>query len=281
MSMIQASHYVRSTIAGCTATAMVATFLLAAPANAFGTDASEGQATKSAVAEAFAGVEAVNPDLIREPLSPELTVGTFPLGHGAVDVPSNLTTGVTFTAPDGGTLTISPSDVSTAEQAAPLPRGGVVFPDEDSAHSVIVVDQGVQMLTTMMSPDAPTRHSYDLDLAPGQQLQLVDDGVVVTDADGSVILSAAAPWATDAEGNAVPTTYEVDGSTLTQVVEHTTVDAAYPIVADPIWLAPWVVKCLVGIGISGPDIVRIASLGSPWSIGAAFGRAAVACVFGR
>lgn len=41
-----------------------------------------------------------------------------------------------------------------------------------------------------------------------------------------------ASWALDANGKPVPTHYEVNGTTLTQVVEHAA-GTAYPVVADP------------------------------------------------
>lgn len=45
--------------------------------------------------------------------------------------------------------------------------------------------------------------------------------------------SIAAPWAVDASGNAVPTSFEVAGNTVTQVVEHA--GAVYPVTADPLF----------------------------------------------
>ncbi len=112
-------------------------------------------------------------------------------------------------------------------------------------------------------------------------MQLVDGGgAIVLNDDGTVAL--AVPWAVDANGTKIATEFQVNGSTLTQQVDHSSVDdVAYPVVADPIWLSPWVIRCLIGIGLNGPQISRIASLGSPWSIAGAFGWAAARCVFGR
>jgi hypothetical protein len=281
MSTRKTRRRVHGTVAASTATALTATLLLAGPAGAWADESTGEQATQSVVADALAGVESVDPELIAEPLTTGQATGTVPLGSGTVEVPTDLDAGITFTSPDGDTLTVRPTDSAAAESATALDDGTVVFPGDTSASSVIVAEQGVQMLTTITDETAPTRYSYDLDLEAGEHLDVVDGGAVVTDADGTVLLAAAAPWATDAEGAAVPTRYEVDGSTLTQVVDHTAVDAAYPVVADPIWLAPWVVKCLIGLGIKGPDITRIASMGTPAAILAAFGRAAVACIFGK
>lgn len=65
----------------------------------------------------------------------------------------------------------------------------------------------------------------------GTQLLLLDDGSV-TVSDGVEFLGGiAVPWAVDAEGRSLPTHYEVDGATLTQIVDTT--DAVFPVVADP------------------------------------------------
>ena len=47
-----------------------------------------------------------------------------------------------------------------------------------------------------------------------------------------------APWALDADGNTVPTHFEVDGDTITQIVE-TDETTAYPVVADPHFTWGW------------------------------------------
>ncbi|MDQ1217471.1 hypothetical protein QE411_002326 [Microbacterium arborescens] len=39
-----------------------------------------------------------------------------------------------------------------------------------------------------------------------------------------------------------------------------------------------VVKCLTGLGLKGPEIIRIISSGSPGAVSAGLGRAIVACL---
>ena len=61
-------------------------------------------------------------------------------------------------------------------------------------------------------------------------------GVVALDGSGQVVAAVDAPWARDANGTEVPTRFVVEGTTLTQVVDHTTATFAYPITADPaVW----------------------------------------------
>lgn len=65
----------------------------------------------------------------------------------------------------------------------------------------------------------------------GTQLLLLDDGSVSL-SDGEQFLGGIdAPWAIDADGQALPTRYEIAGTTLTQVVDTT--NATFPVVADP------------------------------------------------
>lgn len=60
-----------------------------------------------------------------------------------------------------------------------------------------------------------------------------DGGVEAFDHDGTLIATAPAPWARDAKGTPVPTHFEIDGTTLIQVVEHRSGEYTYGIVADP------------------------------------------------
>jgi hypothetical protein len=89
----------------------------------------------------------------------------------------------------------------------------------------------VRMLTVLSDADAPTRYDYSF---AGHELRKLDDGYVgVLDADSGEPVAVIEPaWAKDAHGRAVETRYEINGSTLTQVVD---VDesTAFPVVADP------------------------------------------------
>lgn len=60
--------------------------------------------------------------------------------------------------------------------------------------------------------------------------------VVLTDADGRVAVLAA-PWAKDAHGVSLPTSYRIEGSTLVQTVD--TASAVFPVAADPKVVYSW------------------------------------------
>ncbi len=56
----------------------------------------------------------------------------------------------------------------------------------------------------------------------------------VLNSRGKLIGGLAQPWARDSEKQEVPTHYEVNGSTIIQVIDHNTGNWVYPIVADPL-----------------------------------------------
>ena len=90
---------------------------------------------------------------------------------------------------------------------------------------------------------APTRYDHQVTIPSGTHLVLIDDlpsehksarpgGALILDAQDHLVAGFAPPWAVDAHGGAVPTHYELDGTTLVQVVDHHA-GMAYPVVADP------------------------------------------------
>ena len=127
--------------------------------------------------------------------------------------------------PDG--LAVSAPEVTAS--------GDAVFPalTDDSASAVVrVLDSGaVSVQTVLHSADAPRAYSYSFggELSPTVR---EDGGVDLVNQSGVVEGAIEAPWAYDAEGNAVPTHYQVEGEVVTQVIEADA-GAVFPIVADP------------------------------------------------
>lgn len=238
------------------------------------------------VAEALQRVAAMDSSLLAaspQSLRQEGPSAVADLGGGrSVTVPLNPDGIVEIGGTEGTALSIELPDLGGGGDGALL-EGAIAFPSSKlSSNAVIPTQTGVQMLTSITSVHAPTRYAYEIALGEGQRLELSDGGVVVVDADGKIEAAAAPPWAKDAHGRDIPTKYEVSGRTLTQIVDHSkTADTVYRVVADPLWLAPWVVRCLVGLGLNSVQITRIAQAGSTWAIASSFGYAAVRCLLGR
>jgi len=160
-----------------------------------------------------------------------------------VDLPETTADPVKLNAGDGEKLIVSLPFTSDAVSADSVSDGIVEYDNANGSSTVPIVKQegSVQVVTVISEPSAPTDYVYDFALADSQRLEMQDDGsVLVLNADGSFRGGIAAPWAIDAAGEAVPTHYEISGSTLTQVVNH---DAAfaYPVVADP-WMGIALIK---------------------------------------
>lgn len=143
-------------------------------------------------------------------------------------------------ATSAGTITADALDLTVElpfpEAGAPAQYdSGVAWYDNENSSSTIPLikeDGSLQVLTVIDDPEAPTRYAYNLDLPDGSTASLDDGLVTIINADGSFGGGVAPAWALDADGNPVLTHYELDGSTLTQVIEHDDA-SAYPIVADP------------------------------------------------
>lgn len=275
--------YGRSTLFRSTAlgvAGVVAFAMLGAPASAFASTTDQLDASSTLIAESLANVGNTNPSLLHDSVA--TGTGTTKLGGGEVSVPSALSDGVTMTDVDGDLFTIQLPNASAAGAPTILSDGTVTYPGESSANSIVVGDLGVQMLTTIVNAGAPTDYSYEVTLDEGQTLALVDDGAAILNSDGSTAVIVGDAWAVDSNGVNVPTSYAVEGSTLTQSVDHAAAEnVAYPVVADPVWFAPAVIRCFVGIGLNGPQIANIIASGSPGSLGGALAKAALACMKGK
>ena len=108
--------------------------------------------------------------------------------------------------------------------------------DQDRTATAVnpLTDGGAQILVAIGSASSPTRYDFPVTVPPTAHLALTDDGgAQVTLADGDLAAAIPAPWAVDADQRPVPTHFEVHSTSLVQVVDHTSVDVAYPVLADP------------------------------------------------
>ncbi|OEJ22459.1 hypothetical protein BGK67_33535 [Streptomyces subrutilus] len=118
--------------------------------------------------------------------------------------------------------------------------GTVVYQNVAAATDLSVQatsDGGVRTLVTLKDRSASTEHRFPLELQAG--VTLIDDGAGgylmardSSDGFGETIGALEAPWAKDAAGRPVPTSYRLEGNTLVQTVQ-TSSDTTFPVVADP------------------------------------------------
>ncbi|MCQ3813141.1 MAG: hypothetical protein KTU85_01810 [Acidimicrobiia bacterium] len=88
------------------------------------------------------------------------------------------------------------------------------------------------VLLQIDSADDPTTYKFNNAVPNGYKAKMQPDGSVqILDVFGNHVSGIAAPWAYDARGMKIPTSFSLDGSTLLQTVHHN--GAVYPVVADP------------------------------------------------
>lgn len=123
-------------------------------------------------------------------------------------------------------------------------------------------DVGVQTLIEIADAGSPTEYAFPFEMPGGSSLQLQPSGAVfVNDATGLPAAMLDVPWAFDANGAPVPTSFRVEGSTVVQVVDTSAV-TAYPVVADPDfwWIVTNSAGCLAeiaGLSLVGAKAVQV------------------------
>lgn len=106
----------------------------------------------------------------------------------------------------------------------------------DAFSTVLPTTSGVQIVSLIPSIDSPTSYSYSLSVPDGAVVYEAASGaLVIEDGNDEGLGKLEAPWAIDASGKAVPTWYEYRPGEIVQVVDHSSGDFEYPIVADPQW----------------------------------------------
>ncbi|MBN6034065.1 hypothetical protein [Amycolatopsis sp. 195334CR] len=153
-----------------------------------------------------------------------------------VTVPADPSEDIELDTPGGTSIAMSLPSATEAHDAVVV-DGTTVYAQTAPQTDIAVkpTSTGVQALITIDGPSAPTTFDFGVTVPEGGQIALLTDGgATVLDATGTPAATIAAPWARDAHGAAVPTRFELDGTTLRQVVEHHDT-TAYPVVADPAW----------------------------------------------
>ena len=186
---------VRTAIATTVVAGICSSLLIAAPARAASLD---DPSVKSAVESAEAALE-----LQDDHVDDVVTV------HGAGEVVEVPVT--------GGSVRVTTGDARA-----------------DGSSVRYTVDQ-LDPHTTRLAAVLPTARASETrwDFGPDADLFVLPDGrVSVSDDKGEPLAGVDAPWAVDAAGAPVPTSYTVEGSSLVQHLEYAP-STVFPVVADP------------------------------------------------
>jgi hypothetical protein len=133
---------------------------------------------------------------------------------------------------------VSPQGTSGEEIDVVLPStpAADLEGDESSAAPIFYTDatgDGVRIISTFPSKEDVVDLAYEIGGVLDPYLVQVGDSFKVLDANDQYVVDLAAPWAIDASGRYLPTSYTLAGNELRQHIDYT--DAIFPVVADPAW----------------------------------------------
>ncbi|MER5962355.1 hypothetical protein [Streptomyces sp. NPDC002057] len=161
-------------------------------------------------------------------------------GPVTVTMPSSADGRIEARATSGDVVSLGLQGASAQAVGLTSESGTVVYKNATEATDLSVQatsDGGVRTLVTLKDSSASNEHRFPLGLQG--DVRLVDDGTGgyllargALDGMGEVIGQIDAPWAKDAAGRSVPTSYRLEGNTLVQTVQ-TDEGTAFPVVADP------------------------------------------------
>lgn len=129
---------------------------------------------------------------------------------------------------------LAPQETADLGDALQLQSNAVAFVGPDTTQ--VAVDRGAgqyALATVIQTEQAADRIAYDLQSTTDLQVELGESGGALFLDGDKVVGGAFAPWAVDANGAEVPTSYVIEDGVLVQVVDHVGGGFTYPIVADP------------------------------------------------
>lgn len=233
----QRSSSFKATTSVLAAAATAAALLLAGAPGANADDrGAAGASSASDITDPIAVLSALAPDLVEQTSSSGLGVQDPTAFSVAIPADSRGEIALRPTVTEGSGQATS---IRLAGQDGPVSEGRVrdgitVFDQGASATYVQPLTSGVRLLTAFADSSTGGDRAFELDLPDGATSTLLPSGdTVVADAQGRYIGSVLQPWAVDATGRQLATSYSWDGDVLTQHVDLT--DAAFPVLADPTW----------------------------------------------
>ncbi|GAB3125162.1 hypothetical protein [Glaciibacter psychrotolerans] len=140
-------------------------------------------------------------------------------------------------APDGLGVTFGISfTVDYATESDSVDSGLTVLTttSDDVSAYVQPMATGVRVLTAIASAEAPGDYTYTFDVPEGTSLVEGVGRYYLSD-DDRVLGALLPPWAVDAAGESVPTSYSWADGKLTQHVDLSSPRISFPVLADPAW----------------------------------------------
>jgi hypothetical protein len=108
--------------------------------------------------------------------------------------------------------------------------------DSDSVVGYVQpLPNGLRFMTAIADANAPEAYSYALNLPPNSTMKANVGGFGLWASDGASLGQLLEPWAIDASGRRLATSFEWDGAILTQHVDLDDASIVFPVLIDPAW----------------------------------------------
>ena len=172
-------------------------------------------------------------DKLRIPKDPKEGV-TYQLGSVQVDASTG-----TVTARDEGIARFYLPVKNTHEDKAVVGDNELaVYAGNSYDIALEASPEGFSTYVVVRDNSAPTDYRFRFELSDGVKLsEDGNGGIEILNEANQVVAKVASPWATDANGVAVPTEFKLSDGLLIQEIDH--IGAVYPVVADPSVTLGW------------------------------------------
>lgn len=160
----------------------------------------------------------------------DASVETVPQETTTVRIPDSADSPLQLTS-EAGTASIDlpgTSDATASEVLVSYDAGPIDI-------AVVPQSEGSVQIFSIHNDASTPRVDYPLNLPTDTSVQVNEDGSVGGYRNGELLFFVGAPFANDSLGAQVPTHYEYSHGVLTQVLELTSSDIVFPVVADP-WM---------------------------------------------
>lgn len=160
----------------------------------------------------------------------------FEANNPVVDIalPDRLSRGITLEDED---VTVTPAGVARDVDATQTADETLFYANaqKDTDWAATVVPKGIELSAVLRSSESPDVLPLELDVPAGASLRLDPSHRRVEVVKGGEVVARVNPAVGfDADGTPVPTAYEIDGETVSIVVEHSKKDFHYPLLIDPL-----------------------------------------------
>ena len=222
-------HFTKKTMLGGLGLAVFASVAVTgAPAQAADVSILDAQSTIAQIAPGLDAPVSADESTI------DLTVldGSSPQARSSSPARPGVSTDPTLDEASGVSFTI---DYATGASARSGSFDVFAGEDDETAAYVQELPNGVRTVTAIGSAEAPSSYDYTFDVPSGTELVQAEHGYRIQPPAAASLGLLQNPWAIDAAGMSLPTSFSWQDGVLTQHVDFDDPGVTFPVLIDPAW----------------------------------------------